>query len=98
MASVEATPRSSIPKNTSLATLLQLEGMVRAARTQQEVQFLIVNETRRLILYRQAILLIPSTSSSQRYETRAASSVPLVDRTAPLLQWIERLVRDLRQA
>ena len=98
MASVEATPRSSIPKNTSLATLLQLEGMVRAAQTQQELQFLIVNETRRLILYRQAILLIPSTSSSQQYETRAASSVPLVDRTAPLLQWIERLVRDLRQA
>jgi multidrug resistance efflux pump len=98
MASVEATPRISIAKNNSSATLLQLEGMVRAARTQQELQFLIVNETRRLIPYRQAILLIPPTSSSPQYETRAASSVPVVDRSAPLLQWIERLVRNLRQA
>ncbi len=97
MVSVEATPRSSLPKNTSLATLLQLEGMVRAARTQQELQFLFVNETRRLIPYRQAVLLSPPTPASPHYEVRAASSVPLVDRTAPLMQWIERLIRDLRK-
>lgn len=69
---------------------------MRAARTQQELQFLFVNETRRLIPYRQAVFMTPSTSSSAQYEVRAVSSVPVVDRTAPLLQWVERLVHVLR--
>jgi hypothetical protein len=77
--------------------LLQLEGMVRAARTLQELQFFFVNETRRLVAYRQAILLIPPTPSSQQYEVRAASSVPVVDRAAPLMQWTERLIQGLRE-
>ncbi|HEU5408544.1 MAG TPA: HlyD family efflux transporter periplasmic adaptor subunit [Nitrospira sp.] len=80
-----------------MTTLLQMEGLVRTARTQQELQFLIVNETRRLVPYRQAVLLIPPKMSSPNYEVRAVSSVPVVDRTAPLLQWTERLVRYLRQ-
>ena len=96
MLSVEATPKTSLSKNTSLATLLQLERMVRAAGTQQELQFLFVNETRRLISYRRAVFVIPSTPFSPQYEVRAVSSVPVVDRTTPLLQWIERLVHDLR--
>jgi len=75
--------------------LLQLEGMVRGARTTQELQFIVVNETRRLVPYRQAILLIPPIPSSKRYEVLAASSVPVVDRTVPLMQWTERLVREL---
>lgn len=85
------------PTNTALSVLLQLEGMVRAAQTQQELQFFFVNETRRLVPYRQAILLIPPTQSAQSYQVRAASSVPVVDRTVPLMQWTERLIRDLRQ-
>lgn len=97
MPSVEVTPKTTLSKNTSMATLLQLERMVRAAPTQQELQFLFVNETRRLISYRQAVFVIPSASSSPQYEVRAVSSVPLVDRTAPLLQWIERLIRELRK-
>jgi multidrug resistance efflux pump len=98
MVSVEATPRTALPKNTSLETLLQLEGAIRAARTRQELQFLFVNETRRLISYRQAVFLTLPTPSSPQYEVRAVSSVPVVDRAVPLIQWIERLIRDLRQA
>lgn len=98
MVSVEATPRTVLPQSSSFAALLQLEGMVRANRTRQELQFLIVNETRRLIPYRQAVLLIPQTSASSRYEVQAVSSVPVVDRTAPLLQWIERVIQDLRKS
>jgi multidrug resistance efflux pump len=78
--------------------LLQLEGMVRAARTREELQFFFVNETRRLVPYQQAIFLIPLTASSPRSEVCAASSVPVVDRTAPLMQWTERLVQCLREA
>lgn len=71
--------------------------MVRAAHTQQELQFFFVNETRRLVPYRQAILLSPPTPSTQRYQVRAASSVPVVDRSVPLMQWTERLIQALRQ-
>ena len=78
--------------------LLQLEGMVRHALTQQELQFLFVNETRRLIPYHQALFLAPASLSSEAYEVRAASSVPVVDRTVPLMQWTEQLIRDLREA
>src|SRR5262245_42684171 len=98
MVSVEAPRHPSLPQNTSWSTLLQLEGMVRAAQNRQELQFLFVNETRRLVSYRQAILLIPPTIASPKYEVRAASSVPIVDRTVPLIQWIECLVGDLRRA
>ncbi len=92
----EVKPHSP-PANTALSVLLQLEGMVRAAQTRQELQFVFVNETRRLVPYQQAVLLSPPTPSAERYEVQAASSVPVVDRTVPLMQWTERLVRDLRK-
>ncbi len=95
MVTAEATPHSTLPKNTPWATLLQLERMVRAAATQQELHFLIVNETRRLVSYRQAVLLIPSSAAASKYEVRAASSVPVVDRTVPFMQWTERLIQRL---
>jgi len=98
MVSTEVTPNVSPSRNTSFTMLLQLEGMVRAARTQQELQFFFVNETRRLVPYQQAILLSPPTPSSQSYEVRAASSVPVMDRSVPLMQWTERLIRELRKA
>lgn len=96
MATAEAVTQSLPQRNTSFTMLLQLEGMVRAARTRQELQFFFVNETRRLVPYQQAILLIPPAPSSPRYEVQAASSVPIVDRAAPLMQWTERLIQGLR--
>lgn len=96
MATAEAVTQSLPQRNTSFTMLLQLEGMVRAARTRQELQFFFVNETRRLVPYQQAILLIPPAPSSPRYEVLAASSVPIVDRAAPLMQWTERLIQGLR--
>ena len=96
MIAAEAKPHTA-PTNQALSVLLQLEGMIRAAQTQQELQFFFVNETRRLVPYRQAILLIPPTSSAKSYQVLAASSVPMVDRTVPLMQWTERLIRELRQ-
>ena len=96
MIAAESKP-PSLPKNAALYTLLQLEGKVRAAQNQQELQFLFVNETRRLVPYQQAILLSPPTPSTQSYQVRAASSVPVVDRTVPLMQWTERLIRGSAQ-
>ncbi len=97
MVTAEVKPHNP-PTNTALSVLLQLEGMVRAAQTQQELHFFFVNETRRLVPYRQAILLSPPTPSTESYQVQAASSVPVMDRTVPLMQWTERLIRDLRRA
>ncbi len=97
MLAAEVKPHSP-PTNQALSLLLQLEGMVRAAQSQQELQFFFVNETRRLVPYRQAMLLTPPTPSAQSYQVRAASSVPVVDRTVPLMQWTERLIQNLGKA
>ena len=97
MLSVEPIPKTAPPKQVSLTTLLQLERMVRSAKTRQELQFLFVNETRRLVPFRQAVLLMAPSPSSHR-EVRAVSSVPVVDRTVPFVQWTERLVQDLSKA
>ena len=96
MIAAEIKPHTA-PTNQALSVLLQLEGMVRAAQSRQELQFFFVNETRRLVPYRQAILLVPPTPSAQSYQVQAASSVPVVDRTVPLMQWTERLIRGLRE-
>ena len=40
-----------------LATLTHLEGQVRAATTLEELQFVAVYETRRLVPYEQAVLV-----------------------------------------
>ena len=97
MIAAEVKPHSP-PTNQALSVLLQLEGMVRGAQNQQELQFFFVNETRRLVPYRQAIFLTPPTPSAQSYQVLAASSVPVVDRTVPLMQWTERLIQNLRTA
>ena len=97
MIAAEVKPHNP-PTNQALSVLLQLEGMVRAAQTQQELQFFFVNETRRLVPYRQAMFLTPPTPSAQSYQALAASSVPVVDRTVPLMQWTERLIQNLRKA
>lgn len=96
MIAAEVKPHSP-STNTALSMLLQLEGKVRGVQTQQELQFLFVNDTRRLVPYQQAILLAPPTPSTQSYQVRAASSVPVLDRTVPLMQWIERLIGALRK-
>jgi hypothetical protein len=88
MITADVKPHSQ-PTSPALTMLLQLEGMVRAVHTQQELQFFFVNETRRLVPYQQAILLSPPTPSTQRYQVHAASSVPVVDRTVPIMQWTE---------
>lgn len=98
MVTAEVTTLNPPPRSTSFTMLLQVEGMVRAARTREELQFFYVNETRRLVPYQQAFFLIPLTASSPRSEVCAASSVPVIDRTTPLMQWTERLIQGLREA
>ncbi|HWF59859.1 MAG TPA: hypothetical protein VN666_06065 [Nitrospira sp.] len=89
----------AFPTLIHLTALTHLEGQIRAAKTIQELQFLSVNETRRLIPYDEAFLLILSSSSPDKeaYRVLNASSVAVVDRDAPLIVWLEQAVQALRR-
>ena len=80
-----------------LATLMHLEGQIRLAKTIQELQFLAVNETRRLVPYEQAYLLGADTSGDTAYRVICASSVAIVERDAPAIRWLEQMAQALRQ-
>ncbi|MGC4098030.1 MAG: HlyD family efflux transporter periplasmic adaptor subunit [Nitrospira sp.] len=78
-----------------LTVLTHLEVQVRAAKTIQELQFISVNETRRLIAYEQATLLTCVDNTTVRVV--AASSVPIVDRDAPMIRWLEQVTETIRK-
>lgn len=81
------------PANQNLSTLLQLEAEARRAESVTALHFLMVNETRRLISYRQAFYISVDQATSPRVE--AASSLSVVDRNAPLVSWLETAVAGL---
>ncbi len=81
---------SPAPSN-ALATFLQLEALARGAQTLRELQFLIANETRRLIAFRQAFVLAAGPRPLSPYRVATASSVATIEPHAPLIQWIERM-------
>src|SRR6185437_13488655 len=99
MATTAEPTAQQFPTLIHLAALTHLEGQIRAAKTLQELQFLSVNETRRLIPYDEAFLLILSSSSPDKeaYRVLNASSVAVVDRDAPLIVWLEQAVQALRR-
>ncbi|MBA5869953.1 MAG: HlyD family efflux transporter periplasmic adaptor subunit [Nitrospira sp. CR2.1] len=79
-----------------LATLTHLEGQVRAATTLSELQFVAVNETRRLVPYDHAVLLSATDSDGASYRAVTASSVAVIDQDAPMLVWMEQVVQAMR--
>ncbi|MEQ1656949.1 MAG: HlyD family efflux transporter periplasmic adaptor subunit [Nitrospira sp.] len=97
MAATTEPTAQQIPTLIHLAALTHLEGQVRAAKTVQELQFLAVNETRRLVPYQQAFLLIFDTSGAAACRVGTASSVAVVEREAPLILWLEQVAQALRQ-
>ncbi|MBX3329149.1 MAG: HlyD family efflux transporter periplasmic adaptor subunit [Nitrospira sp.] len=98
MATTAEPTAQQLPTLIHLAALTHLEGQIRAAKTIQELQFLSVNETRRLIPYDQAFLLGPPGSAKEMYRVLNASSIAVVDRDAPMIVWIEQAVQALRRA
>ncbi|WP_207281841.1 efflux RND transporter periplasmic adaptor subunit [Pseudomonas sp. FW300-N2F2] len=71
--------------NQHLAMLLQLEQQARAAPNLQHLAFVMVNETRALLEYRQAILWRCDTHSVQAF-----SGLALVEAQAPMHVWLTR--------
>jgi len=84
-------------ESSRLSLLLQLEAMARDADSVKALQFIMVNETRHLVSFRQAFLLEADRAKGRRFEVRAASSITNVDRNAPLIKWLETCIGRLHQ-
>ncbi|MBT3868089.1 MAG: HlyD family efflux transporter periplasmic adaptor subunit [Gammaproteobacteria bacterium] len=73
-----------------LSTLVQLERQVRGAEDLAQFGFLLTNETRQLLDYRQAVLWLAVSEKVQ-----AVSGLPFPDPEAPFVLWLTRLLRHL---
>ena len=72
-----------------LSTILNLERRSRRAETREELGFIIVNETHNLIPYRQSVFW---EKTNGRARVRALSGVSRVERDAPFVQWLGRVM------
>lgn len=91
--------RPSTSETDPLLILLQLEQSARRVLDSEALPFLMVNETRRLFNYRQAALIsLADTSPTQALKVQAISSVSVVDRNAPMVQWLESVLAQLYTA
>jgi hypothetical protein len=93
-ANIEAPQVVAGDARAALAALLKLEDDVRRAANEFELAYLMANETRKLTRAQQVFVMSVPTTGASTVET--VSSYANVDRAAPLIQWVERIVRRLR--
>ncbi len=81
---------------TRAGIFIELEKRARAAETALALHYVIANDTRDIVAYRQAFVL--ARKGRADFKTVAISSLPVIDRNVPLVRWIEtcakRLARD----
>lgn len=80
--------------NTRLSALFEVERRARSADKATTLRFIIANETRGLLDYRQAALL---ESAATGWRVTAISDVAAVDRSTTYVQWLERIARHCRR-
>ena len=73
-------------------TFLQLERTARHAETPAALSYTIVNETRRLLTYQQAMLI---DLRGSRPATIAVSGVAAFDANAPFIRWLHRIAASV---
>jgi hypothetical protein len=88
-----AAPGVSRPEVNGVLQLLRLEGLTREVKSVEELQLVIANETRQLIRAQQIFVAV--TASDGSFNIKAATGVPTVDRSTPLIQWLERTITRL---
>ena len=79
-------------KNIKVARLIGLEKKVIEARTEDELYFVIANETRQIIDYVNSFLLLKTPTD--KFKIKATSDLATVDRTSPLLTFVENFVNN----
>jgi Barrel-sandwich domain of CusB or HlyD membrane-fusion len=86
---------AQVGENALLLNLLKIESSARRAASETELAYLIANETLRLVRGRQMFLLSLHHVSG-KFQVASVSSLAVVDRNAPLIQWIEQMVVALK--
>ena len=76
-----------------IGTILQLEKQSRHAASEAEHGFVVVNETFRLINYRQAVLCRRRPSGA--LTVKAVSQVDTPEKNAPFIVWLQRLLKKI---
>ena len=79
-------------KNIKIARLIGLEKKTREAKTQDELNFVVANETRQIIDYVNSFLLLKAPTD--KFQAKATSDLATVDRTAPLITFIENIINE----
>ena len=79
-------------KNIKIARLIGLEKKTREAKTQDELNFVVANETRQIIGYVNSFLLLKAPTD--KFQVKATSDLATVDRTAPLITLIENIIHE----
>ena len=82
--------------NKPLSVLLQLEADARKSEDVLSLHYFIVNETRRLLHYRHAVLFKAVGQKKLSFHAIRVSGVTLIDRATPKIHWIERVVNQLK--
>ena len=87
-------------KNIKIARLISLEKKTREAKSKDELNFLVVNETREIIDYTTSFLLLKS--ATDKFHINAISDIASIDRTAPLVTFVESVInhktkKDLKE-
>jgi multidrug resistance efflux pump len=77
----------------AFSLFLQIERAARKAATRAELGYAIVNETRRLVPYRQAVLF--AAVGAKRLKVEAISAVSVTDAEAPLVRFLAHALRGL---
>jgi len=74
-----------------LSTLLQLEKEARDAASEEELGFIMVNETRQLLEYQQAVLW--KKHASGRITVQTISGLSQIERNAPFVVWLQAFLK-----
>lgn len=77
----------------TFSTFIKLEDAARRAESLDAWRFVVVNETKRLFGYRQAVLATVADRGRPRID--AVSGVAVVERNAPFIRWLERVMATL---
>lgn len=82
------TPKSSDPKLVALTTLILLQAQARKIEREDELAFMMVNETYRLVPYSQCVFW-----EGSGVKAKAVSGLADIGETSPYLSWLEGLIK-----
>ncbi len=102
VASQKTTPKISTvspEQNNSriLQVLISLEKEVRQVESIKALQYLAVNETRKLVQARQIYMFEATLPGSDKFQVKAVSSITTPDRNLPVIQWFERMTKAMSE-